>query len=51
MLHHYMTKYRDEGGRLVVESWMQIDAFGKSFCFSRRSIRLEDPPGGESEEQ
>ena len=31
MIHHYMTKYV-EGGKLCVESWLQIG----SYCFSRK---------------
>lgn len=49
ILRHYMPKYRDEGGRLVVESWMQLNAFGRCFCFSRRTIRIGDPPEGGSD--
>lgn len=34
-MHHYQTKYI-ENGRLIVESWIQINILGKCFCFSRR---------------
>jgi len=40
MIHHYMTKYA-EGGTLWVESWMQLNLFGLSFCFSKKKIALE----------
>ena len=40
MIHHYITKYRDEKDNLIVESWMQINLFGKSFCFSKKLINL-----------
>ena len=46
MIHHYMTKYKDEGEGLVIESWIQLDLFGMCFCLSRRSIRLKRPPEG-----
>ena len=32
-MKHYITKYRDESGRLVVKSWLQLNLFGKCFCF------------------
>ena len=31
MIHHYMTKYVEDG-KLCVESWLQIG----SYCFSRK---------------
>lgn len=49
MIHHYITKYR-ENGVLRVESWFQIDLFGRSWCFSRRRVEIErevGSPGGE----
>nr|DAU16413.1 MAG TPA: hypothetical protein [Caudoviricetes sp.] len=39
MLRHYITKYK-EGEQYYVESWLQLDIFGKSFCFSRRKINV-----------
>jgi len=41
MIHHYITKY-EEKGTLYAEAWMQIDLFGKAFCFSKRKIKLSD---------
>jgi len=38
-LHHYITKYETEGQRYA-ESWIQINVFRKSFCFSRRKIEI-----------
>lgn len=40
MFHHYMTKYKDEQEKLIVESWLQFDFFGYSKCFS--ILRLAD---------
>lgn len=39
MLHHYITQYR-EGGKRFAEAWLQIDLFGRCFCFSRRRIEI-----------
>ena len=38
-MHHYITKYMDKGQKYV-ESWMQINIFGKAFCFSKRRIAI-----------
>lgn len=38
-INHYITKY-EEDDNLKVESWVQIDVFGKSYCLSKQSIRL-----------
>ena len=45
LLHHYITQYR-EGGKRFAEAWLQIDLFGRCFCFSRR--RIEISPGAKS---
>lgn len=34
---HYLTKYVDDGC-VYAESWIQVDAFGRCWCFSRRKI-------------
>lgn len=39
MLHHYMTKY-SENGKKYAESWLQLNIFGKCFCFSRRKKEI-----------
>ena len=39
MLRHYITKY-EENGQRYAEAWLQIDFFGKFFCFSRKRISL-----------
>lgn len=33
MLHHYMTKYIEDGKHYVT-SWIQLDIFGFTKCFS-----------------
>ena len=40
MLHHYITKYR-ENGKHYCEAWMQLDLLGWCFCFSKRKIELD----------
>ena len=37
MIHHYITKY-EEHGYQYAEAWLQINLFGKCFCFSKRKI-------------
>lgn len=39
MLHHYITRY-EEGGRRYAEAWLQLDAFGRCWCFSRRRVEI-----------
>lgn len=39
MLHHYITKYK-EGDQYYAESWIQLDLFGKCWCFSKRKINV-----------
>lgn len=41
MIHHYMTKYA-EGGTLWAESWIQLNLFGRCYCFSRRKVALRE---------
>lgn len=40
-MHHYITKYT-ENGAMYVESWIQLNLFGKSFCFWRKRIKIHD---------
>ncbi len=40
MFKHYITKY-EENNQLYAESWLQINIFGKCFCFSRKKIKLD----------
>lgn len=37
MVRHYIIKYV-ENGRLYAESWLQINIFGKTFCFQNRKF-------------
>jgi hypothetical protein len=39
MIRHYITKY-EEGGRRWAEAWLQIDLFGRTFCFSKRRVAI-----------
>lgn len=41
MIHHYMTKYTEDG-TLWVESWIQLNLFGRCFCFSKRKVALRE---------
>lgn len=38
MIHHYITKYWENDAHYA-ESWIQIDLFGRCFCFWRRRIK------------
>lgn len=38
-MHHYISKYV-ENDEKYAESWLQINLFGKSFCFSRKKIKI-----------
>lgn len=44
MFHHYLTKYV-ENGKLYVESWIQFNFMGWSWCFSRRKMELKSHDG------
>lgn len=50
MCKHYITQYVEEGKR-VVEAWSQINLFGKSFCFHKRKLTVEDLPAGKEEQK
>ena len=39
MLHHYITRY-EENGTQYVEAWLQFNLFGWCFCFSKRRIKV-----------
>ena len=39
MVKHYITKYECEN-TLWFESWLQINLFGKCFCFSKKRIPI-----------
>lgn len=38
-LHHHITKY-EKNGELYVEAWIQINVFGRCFCFSKKKIKI-----------
>lgn len=39
-MHHYITKYTENGNKYV-EAWLQINLpFGKYICFSKRKIKI-----------
>lgn len=40
-MHHYITRYK-EGEKWFAEAWLQINAFGKCFCFLRRKLPLTE---------
>lgn len=39
MIKHYITKYEGNGKRLAT-SWIQLNLFGKAFCFNEKTIDL-----------
>lgn len=43
-MKHYITKYTEDG-KLYVESWLQINIFGKAFCFSKKKIEINSDMG------
>lgn len=40
-LHHYIAKYVEDE-QLYAEAWIQIDIFGKCFCFSKKKIWISE---------
>lgn len=38
-MKHHITKYRLEG-KQYVESWLQINLFGRCYCFSKRTTKV-----------
>ena len=39
MLRHHLTKYTENGNKYA-ESWLQLNIFGKCFCFNKKKIAL-----------
>ena len=39
MIHHYVTKYEENGIRYV-EAWIQINVFGKAICIWKKRIEI-----------
>ncbi|HGW6212092.1 TPA: hypothetical protein ACNHUD_002200 [Enterococcus faecalis] len=40
-MKHYMTKYKTDDGKLIVVSWLQINLFGRSYCFSKKELVIQ----------
>jgi len=40
-MRHYITYYV-MNETLYAESWLQINVFGKSYCFSKKTIKIDD---------
>ena len=38
-MHHYITKYTENGVKYA-EAWIQVNIFGKSFCFWKQRIAI-----------
>lgn len=36
---HYLTVY-EENSKLYAESWLQLDMFGRSYCFSKNKKEI-----------
>jgi len=41
MLRHHLTDYKDENGKRIIVSWLQLNLFGKIHCFSKQYM-MED---------
>lgn len=37
-MHHYITKYKTDDGKLVIASWLQLNLFNRSYCFSKKEV-------------
>lgn len=42
-MHHYLTKYINERNEFIVESWLQVNLFKWSVCFSKRQMKIKKP--------
>lgn len=40
MIHHYITKYQTDSGKMIFVSWIQLDLFDKSYCFSKKELAI-----------
>ena len=38
-IHHYITRYTEDGAAWA-EAWIQVDLLGRTWCLSRRRIRV-----------
>lgn len=41
-MKHYMTKYRNEENKLIIVSWLQINLFGRCYCFSKKELAIPE---------
>ena len=41
MIKHYITKYKEDGKRYA-ESWIQLNIFGLTRCYSKKRIELQE---------
>ncbi len=39
MIKHHITKFRSDGIRYAA-SWIQVNIFGKVFCFSYKKVAI-----------
>lgn len=39
MIKHHLTKYTEDGVKYA-SSWIQLNLFGKCYCFSKKTIKL-----------
>jgi hypothetical protein len=47
MIHHYLTKYTNEKGELIAESWFQLNLLGKCYTFSDRKKVIKTSSKGD----
>lgn len=38
-MHHYITKF-EENGKRYATSWIQVNAFGRAYCFNEKKIEI-----------
>ena len=41
MIKHYLTKYKTDGKKFAT-SWLQLNIFDKCFCFSQKTISIDE---------
>ena len=40
MIKHHISKYSTESGQYAT-SWIQLNAFNKAFCFSKKTVKIK----------
>ncbi|MGL9971527.1 hypothetical protein [Enterococcus sp. DIV1420a] len=40
-MKHYMTKYKNDKGDLIIVAWLQINLFGRCYCFSKKELAIQ----------